>query len=87
MITGILSTKPEGPLFTLAMKELELEARADETYANISESNLPQVHALNCLRSIFIHSKLGTVSERHIAAGLELAASRLESNVFVDFIL
>ena len=81
MITGILSAAPEGSLVTKAMLELEAEARSEGENSNISDSNLPQVHALNCLRAIFIHSKLASVSENFVASGLELAASRLESQV------
>jgi hypothetical protein len=43
---------------------------------------LPQVHALNCLRSIFINTILGPYTEPHIAACLNLAGNCLTSNIW-----
>lgn len=45
------------------------------------EVKLPQVHALNCIRSIFINTKLGTYSEAYVAEGLDLAGMCLESDL------
>lgn len=65
------------------MQDLEAEARSETLVPDSEGSRLPQVHALNCLRSIFIHTGLGQVSERYVGMGLDLAASRLESNMLV----
>lgn len=83
MITGILSANPQSPSFEKVMADLidiaGKEARVTET----DGSNLPQVHALNCLKDIFKSSHLAQMGkvESHIPPGLELAAGCLKSEV------
>lgn len=58
-----------------------IEARVVET----DGSNLPQVHAYNCLKDIFKNSLLtsmGNKSEKYLPQCLELAASGLRSEVW-----
>lgn len=81
LIVGIVAAAPEGPLLKRAMDELYREANLDVIKSGPEENRLPQVHALNCLKDIFMNSKLGEASEPYIGKCLNLAASKLESNV------
>lgn len=83
LMVGILTADPEGPLFRRAVEELENEASKEIMNTNVEESRLPQVHALNCLKDIFTNTKLGEASEPFLGSCLNLAASRLESSVYV----
>ncbi|KAL7821559.1 putative death-receptor fusion protein domain-containing protein [Trichoderma aethiopicum] len=85
MMTGILSANAPRPSFEDAMAKLieiaSIEARVVET----DGSNLPQVHAYNCLKDIFKNSLLtsmGNKSEKYLPQCLELAASGLRSEVW-----
>jgi hypothetical protein len=85
MMTGILSANASNPSFEDAMAKLieiaSIEARVIET----DGSNLPQVHAYNCLKDIFKNSLLtsmGNKSEKYLPQCLELAASGLRSEVW-----
>jgi hypothetical protein len=70
-------------LFPRAMNDLVIEASVEAKSANIEESRLPQVHALNCIKEFFTTSRLNVASEAFIGQGLELAARTLNSNVSV----
>jgi Putative death-receptor fusion protein (DUF2428) len=50
-------------------------------FSEKDETNLPQVHAMNCLKEIFKSSSLGKKPESHIADCLQLAADSLNSDV------
>ncbi|GME31296.1 Armadillo-like helical [Neofusicoccum parvum] len=82
LITGILTAAPESALFERVISDLKIEAVQEGQDSNIEGSHLPQVHALNCLKDVFTNTKLALVSEPHLAEGLSLAASRLESKVW-----
>jgi hypothetical protein len=83
LMVGIVAAAPDGPLFKRAMAELQAEGDKEVVDARMDGNRLPQVHALNCLKDIFTNSKLGEASEPYIGGCLNLAASKLESNVFV----
>jgi hypothetical protein len=82
-MTGILTAEPQpgGKLFQRAMRDLIAEASMEAPSANIEESRLPQVHALNCIKEFFMSSKLSVASEVCIGDALDLAARLLNSNV------
>lgn len=82
-MTGIIAAEPQtgGGLFPRAMRDLFAEASMDAQSSNIEESRLPQVHALNCIKEIFMTSRLSIASETYIGAGLELAAKTLSSSM------
>ncbi|KAF7547387.1 hypothetical protein G7Z17_g7765 [Cylindrodendrum hubeiense] len=64
-----------------AVHEASFEARASET----DGTNLPQVHAYNCLKDIFKSSYLtavGNKSEKYLLQCLELAANGLKSELW-----
>lgn len=80
LITGILSAKPGGELFIRGMTEFQGIARAPiPSPATSQESRLPQVHALNCLKDIFMNSRLGQSAEPYLVQGLDIAVCSLES--------
>ena len=80
-MSALLAAEPQqgGKLFPRAMKDLVAETLVEAQSANIEESRLPQVHALNCIKEIFTTSKLSVASEAYIGQGLELAAKTLNS--------
>lgn len=61
--------------------DLETIAKLPARTAETDGSNLPQVHALNCLRGIFRSSLLSKKAERYLPITLELAANSLKSEV------
>ena len=84
MVTGILAAYPEGEFFDDVL--LDLQAIADEPVSNGQDHEnfkLLQVHALNSLREIFTDSRFGARAVAHIPVSLEIAASCLESPVYV----
>lgn len=86
MMIGILSAGFEITLERAITKLMEIGS----TPVAVSEadgSNLPQVHALNCLTAIFKTSYLSHSEkklESYIPLCLQLAADCLKSEVFVD---
>ncbi|KNG45382.1 heat repeat-containing protein [Stemphylium lycopersici] len=83
-MSALLAAEPQssGKLFPRAMKDLTAETLVQAQSANIEESRLPQVHALNCIKEIFTTSKLSVASEAYIGQGLELAAKTLNSPIW-----
>jgi hypothetical protein len=79
-MTGILAAEPQR-LFSRAMHDLVTKASMNAQSSNIEESCLPQVHALNCIKEIFMTSRLNIPSEAYIGEGLELAAETLNSKM------
>ncbi|CAM1505583.1 Fc.00g112200.m01.CDS01 [Cosmosporella sp. VM-42] len=85
MMTGVLSANASKPSFDQVMRRLmeisNIEARSVET----DGSNLPQVHAYNCLKDIFKSSYLASIgnpSEKYLPECLELAANGLKSELW-----
>lgn len=83
LVTGILAANSQNPTFQEVMEELKSLARQPVTLTNTDATNLPQVHAINCLKEIFKSSTLKR-SESHIADCLQLAADSLNSDTY-DF--
>ncbi|KPM36837.1 hypothetical protein AK830_g9727 [Neonectria ditissima] len=85
MMTGVLSANASSPSFEQVMAKLmetaSMQARVSET----DGTNLPQVHAYNCLKDIFKSSYLtavGNKSEKYLLQCLELAANGLKSELW-----
>jgi hypothetical protein len=72
-----------GTLFPLAMRDLIAEASSEAEHKNIEESRLPQVHAINCIKEVFMTSKLSGASEPYLGECLNLAAKSLNSKMYV----
>ena len=81
LMTGILSANSPSLAFEKIMSELEGLARQSIMSSEIDETNLPQVHAMNCLKEIFKNSTLGKRRENHITDCLRLAAESLKSKM------
>ncbi|KAE8356377.1 putative death-receptor fusion protein-domain-containing protein [Aspergillus coremiiformis] len=83
LATGILSSNPGGPLFQEVIKELlEISHLPVQQDNDTQEMELPQVHALNCLKDIFTNTKLGAHTEPFIMSALNLSAEQLGSPVW-----
>lgn len=67
------------------MEELKSLARKAVQLSETDETNLPQVHAMNCLKEIFKSATLGKRSESHIADGLQISADSLNSEMYALF--
>ncbi|KAJ2965827.1 hypothetical protein NQ176_g10433 [Zarea fungicola] len=78
LITGVLSANATNPSFDSVMETLMRIASIEAQVTEIDETQLPQVHAYNCLKEIFKNSLLtsiGNKSEAYLPQCLELAAS------------
>lgn len=82
LIIGVLAANAESPSFDEVFRELGEIAKRPALAKNTDGSNLPQVHALNCLRGIFRTSLLGKRAESYLPATLELAATCLKSEIW-----
>lgn len=80
-MTGVLSANAPNPAFQDVMAELKSLARQPVRLSETDETNLPQVHAMNCLKEVFKSSTLGKRSESHIADCLQLAVDSLNSEM------
>ncbi|KAL3471955.1 putative death-receptor fusion protein-domain-containing protein [Aspergillus californicus] len=80
LIGGILLSNPGGPLFQQVIRELQEVAHVPaKQNANSQSVELPQVHAMNCLREIFTNARLGPHTEGFIMPALNLSAERIGS--------
>ncbi|KAM4054760.1 putative death-receptor fusion protein [Hirsutella rhossiliensis] len=85
MMTGVLSANALHPSFQHVVEKLIDIAGKKARVSETDGSNLPQVHAYNCLKDIFKNSMLtsmGNKSEEYLPQCLELAASGLRSEVW-----
>lgn len=80
MVTSILAAYPEGPFFDTVIQDLQAIAdTAPDNISNDENLQLPQVHALNCLKDVFTETKFGRSVEQHMSVSLEIAVRSLES--------
>lgn len=83
LVTGILASDPGTPFFKQALNELHEISRLPVEYNKEQQYlELPQVHAMNCLKDIFTNTKLGQYTERFIMPTLTLSAERLASPIW-----
>ncbi|OAA74099.1 HEAT repeat protein [Cordyceps fumosorosea ARSEF 2679] len=85
LITGILSANAVNPSFDSVMETLIKIAGTEAQVTEIDDTQLPQVHAYNCLKDIFkssVLTALGNKSEAYLPRCLELAAGGLRSEVW-----
>jgi hypothetical protein len=69
-------------LFVQAMKDLQSEIQTARDENTVYGDALPQVHALNCLKAIFISTVLGPSSEPYLVSALDIAGHCLTSNTW-----
>jgi hypothetical protein len=81
LMTGVLAANSESPSFPEIFRRLGEIASKDARVAETDGSNLPQVHALNCLRDIFRSSLLSKRADEFLTDTLQLAAKSLKSEV------
>ncbi|KAL2813296.1 putative death-receptor fusion protein-domain-containing protein [Aspergillus granulosus] len=83
LIAGILLSNPGGPLFKQVVQELHdvahLPAQLDVRSQTVE---LPQVHAMNCLREVYNNARLGPHTESFIMPALNLSAERMGSPIW-----
>ncbi|KAI5928616.1 putative death-receptor fusion protein-domain-containing protein [Camillea tinctor] len=82
MVVGILSSKAERPSFQEVISKLQEIAWQPAFVSETDGSNLPQVHALNCLKDIFKTSFLSSMAEPYLTECLQLAANSLKSEIW-----
>ncbi|EEP81370.1 predicted protein [Uncinocarpus reesii 1704] len=82
IITGIASSQPKGDLFRQIMEELQDISRTSPMEASINSNlELPQVHALNCLKDVFTNTSLALSTEQYIMSALHISADCLGSKI------
>lgn len=80
LVTGVLCSSPGTPFFKQAFNELYEISRLPVDYDKDQQYlRLPQVHAMNCLKDIFVNNKLGPHTEAFIMPALTLSAERIGS--------
>ncbi|KAL5335459.1 putative death-receptor fusion protein-domain-containing protein [Aspergillus crustosus] len=83
LIAGILLSNPGGSLFNQVIRELQ---DVSHLPAQLGEENqtveLPQVHAMNCLREVFTNARLGPHTEEYLMPALNLSAERMGSPIW-----
>jgi hypothetical protein len=83
LITGVLCAVPGTPFFKEVLNELHEISRLEVQYNKEKQYlELPQVHAMNCLKDIFVNNKLGPHTEPFIMSALTLSAERLASPIW-----
>ncbi|KAJ4391644.1 hypothetical protein N0V93_005263 [Gnomoniopsis smithogilvyi] len=82
LMTGILTSNAESPSFQEVIRSLQRIAAEPARVTETDGSNLPQVHAFNCLKEIFKSSLLSKHAELYLSECLELATSSLKSEVW-----
>ncbi|OJJ31583.1 hypothetical protein ASPWEDRAFT_697288 [Aspergillus wentii DTO 134E9] len=83
LATGILSSAPGGSLFQQVMGDLhEISRLPAEHDSSKQDLELPQVHAMNCLKDIFTNTRLGPFTEPFIMSALNLSADRMGSPIW-----
>ena len=81
MITGITTALLAGDFLPKIIFDMQaIASEPIEVIAGQKKIELPQVHALNCLKDIFTNTQLGPSTEPYVANTLEITASCIESN-------
>ncbi|KAK5664241.1 hypothetical protein OQA88_458 [Cercophora sp. LCS_1] len=82
LIGAVLSANAASPSFGEVFAKLEEIGRKPALVSETDGSNLPQVHALNCIRGVFRSSLLSKKAEAYLAVNLQLASNSLKSEVW-----
>lgn len=82
LIVGILSSNADHPSFEDVIRNLQDIGRRPALVSETDGSNLPQVHALNCIKDIFKSSYLSKRADSYLTECLELAANSLRSEIW-----
>ncbi|KAL3439309.1 putative death-receptor fusion protein-domain-containing protein [Aspergillus tetrazonus] len=83
LVGGILLSNPGGPLFQQVIRELQDVAYIPaQLEAHNQTVELPQVHAMNCLREAFTNARLGPHTEGFLMPALNLSAECMGSPIW-----
>lgn len=82
LITGLLASNASSPSFREVMRTLQEIARKPARVSETDGSNLPQVHAFNCLKEVFKSSLLSKKAELYLPECLQLATNSLKAEVW-----
>lgn len=82
LMTGILASNADRPSFSEVMGTLQEIAATPARVSETDGSNLPQVHAFNCIKEVFKSSLLSKNAEAYLAECLQLATGSLKSEVW-----
>ncbi|RDW90267.1 THADA/TRM732 family protein [Aspergillus mulundensis] len=83
LVGGILLSNPGGPLFQQVLRELQDVAHIPaQLEAENQTVELPQVHAMNCLREVFTNARLGPHTEGFLMPALNLSAECMGSPIW-----
>ncbi|KAK9467441.1 putative death-receptor fusion protein-domain-containing protein [Lipomyces arxii] len=83
LVTGVLAAEsdPERPLLRRTFESLSAIAQTPVIMTD-DKVDLPQVHALNCIKSVFIEAKLSSASAFYIDQALAMAITAFASEVW-----
>lgn len=79
LIVGVLSANAQTPNLEEVMMKLMNIAR-QPVVSSEDETNVPQVHATNCIREIFKSTLLGRAADRYLSDNLVIATDNLNSD-------
>lgn len=82
LITGLLASNASSPSFQEVIRTLQDIARKPARVSETDGSNLPQVHAFNCLKEVFKSSLLSKKAELYLPECLQLATNSLKAEVW-----
>ncbi|KAH9438168.1 hypothetical protein MCOR02_001806 [Pyricularia oryzae] len=82
LMTGILAANASRPSFDEVISELGEIAQRPARVAETDGSNLPQVHALNCIKDVFKSSLLSVRAEKYLPTFLQVATNSLRSELW-----
>jgi hypothetical protein len=81
-VVGLIASDASGKLYSRAMSDLTALSEVEPVMEDDEAVDLPQVHALNTIRAIFITSRLASRSEKTIVEAMRLAAKCLTSKIW-----
>lgn len=83
VITGIALAEPDTSFRTIVHDlQLLVNTPLDDATDGNARRKLPQVHALNCLKDIFVNTRLAPWTEKHTMPTLKIAADCLGSEIW-----
>ena len=81
ILVGLISSTSSNDLLDLSFKDLANIASGAILDSESAAADLPQVHAMNSLRSLFMTTRLNDRTDKYIVPAMELAVPCLESQV------
>ena len=82
LLCGLLIADKTGESVSQAFTDLTKIAHQSVASTAVQDGNLPQVHALNCMKDILRNTQLGEQSENYVPQSIQLAATSLRSEAW-----